>query len=207
MSKIFFRRLISNKNFIRLSSKFNKLSTENSSNLLDHFGRNHTYLRISLSERCNLRCGYCMPEEGVQLSKNDKLLTSFEIVKLAKLFTKNGVNKIRFTGGEPLIRKDSIEIIREIGKIDGIKKLAITTNGILLAKKLNDLKAAGVSQLNISLDTLKEKKFEFITKRNGWSKVMHSIDASLDIGFNPLKVKKKLIKTQQLFSFFSIYSI
>jgi molybdenum cofactor biosynthesis enzyme MoaA len=129
-----------------------------------------------------------MPEEGVKLTQSDKLLQGHEIVKLVKIFVQNGVNKIRFTGGEPLIRKDCVEIIGEISQIKGINKIGLTTNGINLAKRIKDLKVAGLNQLNISLDTLEPKKFEFITKRNGWSKVMNGIEASLDEGFSPVKV-------------------
>ncbi len=103
--------------------------------LKDTYGRDHTYLRVSLSERCNLRCTYCMPEEGVPLTPKNDLLQAHEIVKLVRLFVENGVNKVRFTGGEPLVRKDCVEIVREVGKIEGLKKIAITTNG-----KLEDFK-------------------------------------------------------------------
>ena len=164
--------------------------------LQDTFGRNHTYLRISLTEKCNLRCTYCMPEEGVKLTQSDKLLQGHEIVKLVSFFVKNGVNKVRFTGGEPLIRKDCVEIIQEVGKINGLVKIAITTNGINLAKKIKDLKQAGLNQLNISLDTLESKKFEFIAKRNGWSKVMGGIEAAIQEGFSPVKV---FLKYKQYF--------
>jgi len=129
-----------------------------------------------------------MPEEGVPLSPNDSLLRTDEIINLVKLFVKNGVKKVRFTGGEPLVRKDCVEIIKEIGKLDGLQKIGLTTNGIVLARKIADLKNAGLNQLNISLDTLQEKKFLFITKRNGFNKVMNSIEAALDTGFSPLKV-------------------
>jgi molybdenum cofactor biosynthesis enzyme MoaA len=129
-----------------------------------------------------------MPEEGVKLTKNDKLLTSSEIVSLVNMFTKFGVTKVRFTGGEPLVRKDCVDIIREVGKIEKIKNIAMTTNGILLSKRLSDLKQAGLNQLNISLDTLQEKKFEFIAKRKGWSRVVDSIHHALDIGYSPVKV-------------------
>jgi molybdenum cofactor biosynthesis enzyme MoaA len=156
--------------------------------LEDTFGRWHTYLRVSLTEKCNLRCTYCMPEEGVKLTQNEKLLTGSEIVTLVGMFARLGVNKVRFTGGEPLVRKDCLDIIRECGKIESINKIAMTTNGIVLAKKLSDLKAAGLNQLNISLDTLEEKKFEFIAKRKGWSRVMHSIEEALRMDFTPLKV-------------------
>ena len=170
-----------------------QISDKKSPILLDTHGRDHTYLRISLTERCNLRCSYCMPEEGVPLTPNTNLLQAEEIVKLVKLFVKNGVNKIRFTGGEPLVRKDCVDIIKEISQIDGLKKIGITTNGIVLARKLGALKAAGLNQLNISLDTLEEKKFQFITKRNGFSKVMKGIDAALDMGFSPLKVSSSYV--------------
>ena len=129
-----------------------------------------------------------MPEDGVKLTENSKLLNADEIVSIAKLFAKNGINKVRFTGGEPLVRKDCVEIISRVSKIEGINKVAMTTNGILLNRKLNDLKMAGLNQLNISLDTLHEKKFEFIAKRRGWSKVMSGIHSSLEMGFTPLKV-------------------
>ena len=129
-----------------------------------------------------------MPEEGVKLTNNEKLLSGSEIVRLVGFFARLGVNKVRFTGGEPLIRKDCVDIIKEVGKINEIKKIAMTTNGILLSKKANDLKNAGLNQLNVSLDTLEEKKFEFIAKRKGWSKVMGGIEMALKLGFSPLKV-------------------
>ena len=130
-----------------------------------------------------------MPEEGVQLTERDKLLTRSELVRLIELFAKYGVDKLRFTGGEPLVRKDCIEIIRDAKQIDGIKTISITTNGILLSRKIKDLKEAGLSGLNISLDTLEPKKFEFITKRNGWPQVMKGIESAINEGFSPLKVR------------------
>lgn len=130
-----------------------------------------------------------MPEEGVKLTANEKMLTGSEIVSLIEFFARLGVNKVRFTGGEPLVRKDCVDILREVGKIESLKKIAMTTNGILLTRKIKDLKEAGLNQLNISLDTLEEKKFEFITKRKGWSKVMGSIESGLEHGYSPLKVK------------------
>ncbi|CAF0893630.1 unnamed protein product [Brachionus calyciflorus] len=162
--------------------------------LYDLFGRKHNYLRVSLTERCNLRCTYCMPEEGVKLTPNEKLLTGSEIVNLINFFARLGVNKVRFTGGEPLVRKDCVDIIREVGKIEGIKKIAMTSNGIVLSKKIKDLKEAGLNQLNISLDTLEEKKFEFVAKRKGWSKVMNSIQAAIDLDYSPLKINCVVMK-------------
>lgn len=131
---------------------------------------------------------YCMPEEGVPLKPTSDLLTSDEIIRLIKLFVSLGVNKVRFTGGEPLVRKDLLEIVVECGKIQGLDKIAMTTNGIALARKAKLLKAAGMLQLNISLDTLEEKKFEFIAKRKGFGHVMNSIATCLELGFKPLKV-------------------
>jgi molybdenum cofactor biosynthesis enzyme MoaA len=187
MSVLWLRKIASSQYFNSIRNQIRPFS-EQSSILKDTHGRTHTYLRISLTERCNLRCTYCMPEEGVPLSPNDSLLRTDEIINLVKLFVKNGVNKVRFTGGEPLVRKDCVELIKEIGKLDGLQKIGLTTNGIVLARKIADLKNAGLNQLNISLDTLQEKKFLFITKRNGFNKVMNSIEAALDTGFSPLKV-------------------
>ncbi len=156
--------------------------------LTDTFGRHHTYLRISLTERCNLRCQYCMPEEGVQLQHHDKILTFEEIERISRLFVKEGVNKIRLTGGEPLVRKDVDNLIQRLGSIEGLKTFAMTTNGLLLPKKLPAMHAAGVNLLNISLDTLDEAKFEFITRRKGFDIVMRAIDMAIDYKYEPVKI-------------------
>jgi molybdenum cofactor biosynthesis protein A len=156
--------------------------------LTDNFHRKHNYLRISLTERCNLRCQYCMPEEGVNLQPNDKILTHDEIIRIARLFVEAGVDKIRLTGGEPLVRKD-IEVIAEhLGQLPGLKTLAITTNGILLSRKLPALHKAGVNALNISLDTLQEHKFVLITRRLGWDRVMDAINMAIDYGYDAVKI-------------------
>ncbi|KAL8495889.1 hypothetical protein ACS0TY_019856 [Phlomoides rotata] len=156
--------------------------------LVDSFGRLHTYLRISLTERCNLRCHYCMPAEGVELTQGPQLLTQSEIVHLADLFVRSGVTKIRLTGGEPTIRKDIDEICSQLSNLKGLKTLSMTTNGIVLANKLPRLKECGLSLLNISLDTLVPAKFEFMTRRKGHERVMKSIDAAIELGYNPVKV-------------------
>lgn len=156
--------------------------------LIDSFGRLHTYLRISLTERCNLRCQYCMPDEGVDLTPNPQLLSQNEIVRLANLFVSAGVDKIRLTGGEPTIRKDIEEICLQLSNLKGLKMLAMTTNGIVLAKKFPKLKECGLNLVNISLDTLIPAKFEFMTRRKGHERVMESIDAAIDLGYNPVKV-------------------
>ncbi|KAJ7561157.1 hypothetical protein O6H91_03G016600 [Diphasiastrum complanatum] len=156
--------------------------------LVDSFGRKHTYLRISLTERCNLRCKYCMPEEGVALSPKTQLLSQDEIIKLASLFVAGGVNKIRLTGGEPTIRHDIEEICTRLKNLEGLKNIAITTNGLVLARKLPQLKAAGLDQLNISLDTLVPAKFELLTRRKGHAKVLHSIETAIEMGYDPVKI-------------------
>jgi len=155
---------------------------------VDTFGRKHTYLRISVTERCNLRCTYCMPEEGVQLTSKDRILTFEEIERLARLFVRNGIEKIRLTGGEPLVRKNFEDLVERIGLINGLRGFAVTTNGMLLAKKIDRLKAAGINQLNISLDTLDPAKFERIARRPGLSLVLEAIDRALSLGYAPLKV-------------------
>ncbi|VDM79924.1 unnamed protein product, partial [Strongylus vulgaris] len=142
----------------------------------DTHGRAHNYLRISLTEKCNLRCLYCMPEEGVALSPSKNLLQSDEIVRLVAIFAKHGVDKIRLTGGEPTIREDIIEIVARIKNVPGIKDIALTSNGIVLAKKLRQLQEAGVTKVNISLDTLDQHKFLLLTRRNGFTKVMKCIE-------------------------------
>lgn len=156
--------------------------------LVDSFGRQHTYLRISLTERCNLRCHYCMPSDGVDLTPNSSLLSSDEIIRVANLFVSSGVDKIRLTGGEPTIRKDIEDICSRLSNMEGLKSLGITTNGIVLARKLPKLRECGLNLLNISLDTLVPSKFEFMTRRKGHNKVLEAIDVAIDLGYNPVKV-------------------
>lgn len=161
--------------------------------LIDSFGRMHTYLRISLTERCNLRCHYCMPPEGVDLTPKPQLLSLNEILRLAYLFVASGVDKIRLTGGEPTVRKDIEEVCFHLSNLKGLKTLAITTNGLTLARKLPKLKESGLTSVNISLDTLVPAKFEFLTRRKGHEKVMESINAAVEVGYNPVKVSLNLL--------------
>lgn len=158
--------------------------------LTDTHGRGHDYLRISISERCNLRCQYCMPSQGVTLTPHSHLLTQDEIVRIAEIFASEGVKKIRLTGGEPLVRKDAIEIVRRLKNIPGLETVAMTTNGVTLARKLPALKDAGLDAINLSLDTLRAEKFEFISRRPkaGHSKVLEAVEKSLELGYNPLKI-------------------
>ncbi|XP_074560208.1 GTP 3',8-cyclase, mitochondrial-like [Curcuma longa] len=156
--------------------------------LVDSFGRFHNYLRISLTERCNLRCQYCMPAEGVKLTPNAELLSHDEIIRLASLFVTSGVDKIRLTGGEPTIRKDIEGICSSLSNLKGLRTLAMTTNGIVLSKKLPRLKDCGLNAINISLDTLVPAKFEFMTRRKGHQMVMESINTAVELGYNPVKI-------------------
>lgn len=188
MSSIIFRRALSS-----IIKPVNVKTTEKlakSEVLADTFGRQHDYLRISLTEKCNLRCQYCMPEQGVPLTAKSQLLSSDELVDLAQIFANEGVTKIRLTGGEPLVRKDVIDIIGRLKALEGIQQVAMTTNGIVLAKKLDDLKRSGLDMINISLDTLEEQKYAFVTRRpaSGFQRVMDAIDKAIDYGYAPLKI-------------------
>jgi len=156
--------------------------------LVDRFGRMHNYLRISLTEKCNLRCRYCMPEEGISLAPKQEMLTSEEILHIAKVFVGQGITKIRLTGGEPLIRKDIVELCREFGRMEKLEDICITTNGILLERKLGPLIDAGVNRINISLDTLVEPKFEFITRRSGFQRVKRVIEKAVVSDLDTVKV-------------------
>lgn len=149
---------------------------------VDAHGRVHDYLRISLTERCNLRCTYCMPESGVPLTEAPKLLSDAEILRIASAFVARGVRKIRLTGGEPLVRRNVVELCAALKGL-GVEELAVTTNGLLLKRKLEPLvEVGGVNLLNISLDTLVPAKFELITRRQGHARVLESIHraAALD---------------------------
>lgn len=150
--------------------------------LLDSFGRNHNYLRISLTERCNLRCFYCMPEEGIALRDKAHFMTSEEVFEMAKIFTNLGVNKIRLTGGEPLIRKFAPKIIKDLGTLG--TELAITTNGILVDKFIDTFREAGIKSVNVSLDSLKSEKQAKITRRNYFNRIFNNIQLLLDEGFH-----------------------
>ncbi|MDD3706094.1 MAG: radical SAM protein, partial [Clostridiaceae bacterium] len=129
----------------------------------DELGRNINYLRISVTDRCNLRCRYCMPEEGIEKKYHSDMLTLEEIFEVVKVAAGLGTDKIRITGGEPLVRKGLPGLIEKITALESIKDLALTTNGVLLKKLAYDLKKAGLKRINISLDTMDEKKYEYIT--------------------------------------------
>ena len=163
----------------------------NSTFLKDAFGRKHDYLRISITEHCNLRCTYCMPEEGILLTPKPKLMTADEIVSVAQTFVSLGVTKIRLTGGEPLIRKDAAEIMVRLGKL-GVN-LTITANGILVPNFIETFKEAGIKSINISIDSLIKDKFNTITRRDYFDLVQKNINLLLDEKFN-VKLNVVLIK-------------
>ncbi|QRR02017.1 GTP 3',8-cyclase MoaA [Dyadobacter sandarakinus] len=149
--------------------------------ILDTFGRKHTYLRISLTDKCNLRCTYCMPQEEMQFMPSKWLMQADEIEVLAGILVEMGVEKIRLTGGEPLVRKDVGQIMESLGKLPA--SLTLTTNAIYAEQYIPALKNAGVTSLNVSLDTLKRERFQQVTKRDLFSKTMHNIDLLLEAGF------------------------
>jgi len=159
--------------------------------LQDSFGREHSYLRISITEHCNLRCTYCMPEEGIALTPKPHLMTADEIIQIATTFVAFGVTKIRLTGGEPLVRKDAKEIILELGRL-GVD-LTITTNGILVPNFIETFKAAGIKTINISIDSLIKEKFNKITRRNYFETVFDNIDLLIAEGFR-VKLNVVLMK-------------
>ena len=159
--------------------------------LRDSFGREHNYLRISLTEKCNLRCTYCMPENGVVLTPKSQLMTTKEVIDIATLFVKNGVNKIRLTGGEPLIRKDFPEIANELSKLP--IELSLTTNAVLVDRHIETFKKANLKTINVSLDSLHPETFNTLTKRNQFDKAFNNIDLLISEGFK-IKLNVVLIK-------------
>lgn len=161
------------------------------SRIVDRFGRPHSYLRISLTDRCNLRCFYCMPEEGIELMEKPSIMTLEEIISISETFKNLGVDTIRLTGGEPLVRKNFEFLIRELAKLGVTLKL--TTNGILLDKYLPIFKEIGLKNINISLDTLDKAKAVFITKRDYYDRIMSNMHSAIDVGIH-VKLNAVLIK-------------
>ena len=156
----------------------------------DRFGRNITYLRISVTDLCNLRCKYCMPESGVKSLCHSDILSIEEIVEIVKVASKNGIKKIRLTGGEPLVRRGFIILCKQISKIDEIEDIAITTNGVYLKEMADELFENKVRRINFSLDTLIKEKYNDITRRNDFDKTMESLFYAIKKGF---KVKINVV--------------
>ncbi len=162
--------------------------------LVDRFGRKHDYLRVSVTDRCNLRCVYCMGPEGIQLIDHKNILRYEEIVKVIAAAAELGIERIRLTGGEPLVRLGIEELVAKIAAIPGIKDVAMTTNGILLAEKAKVLKEAGLNRVNISMDSLKPEVYREITRGGDLNKVWAGIKAALACGLSPVKINVVLMK-------------
>jgi len=162
--------------------------------LIDTFGRLHDNLRISVTDRCNVRCFYCMPESGVKFMRREEILSFEEIARFVRVAVSLGVTKVRITGGEPLVRKDLTVLIREIAGIEGIRDLSLTTNGVLLAEQAEALYAAGLRRLNVHLDTLDRERFLKITRRDDLEKVLEGIEVCRRLGFRPIKLNAVAVK-------------
>ncbi|MCL4378479.1 MAG: GTP 3',8-cyclase MoaA, partial [Actinobacteria bacterium] len=156
--------------------------------LVDSFNRKIDYLRLSVTDRCNLRCFYCMPKKGIKLLKRDQLLTFEEIIRATKILSGIGIKKVRLTGGEPLVRDNILSLIKNIGMVDGIEDISLTTNGLLLNGYLPQLSRIGVGRLNISLDSLNPEKYKTITRGGCINKVIDGINKAMDIGFKSIKI-------------------
>ena len=161
----------------------------------DHLGRTIEYLRISLTDRCNYRCIYCMPEEGVVSLPHEQILRIEEIAHLVRIAADLGIKSVRLTGGEPLVRKGVVDLVRDVANTPGIENVSLTTNGVLLPKMASDLKRAGLSRVNISLDTLDEDQFAFITRRGHLHETLDGIAAALEAGFDPVKINAVTVRS------------
>ncbi|MCK5552800.1 MAG: GTP 3',8-cyclase MoaA [Deltaproteobacteria bacterium] len=162
--------------------------------LMDNFARRINYLRISITDRCNLRCRYCMPIEGISLIPHEEVLRYEEILRVARLFGQLGIDKIRLTGGEPLARKGALDLIHRISQIKEIADLSLTTNGVLLGEFAADLIKAGIKRINVSLDTLNREKFTYITRGDLFPEVLTGIEKALDVGLFPVKLNVVVIR-------------
>ncbi len=162
--------------------------------LTDKFKRSINYLRISVTDRCNLRCVYCMPEEGVMPVEHSTILSYEELLRVVGVAVRLGITKVRVTGGEPLVRRGIVDFIRELSHLEGLTELSLTTNGTLLAPMAQELAEAGLKRVNISLDTLRPEVFKRITRSEGLDKVLAGIDAAIAVGLKPVKINVVAIK-------------
>ena len=156
--------------------------------LADRFGRIFTYMRIAVVERCNLRCIYCMPEEGIPFTAREELLTTDELLRVVRAGAGLGIRKIRYTGGEPLLHPDIVNLVAGAASHPGIETVHLTTNGVLLSRLAGELRRAGLSGVNISLDTLRKDRFAKITRRSKLSEVLAGLDAARSAGFESIKI-------------------
>ncbi|MGL5174757.1 MAG: GTP 3',8-cyclase MoaA [Cetobacterium sp.] len=162
--------------------------------MLDRSNRRINYLRLSITDNCNLRCQYCLPENPNSFSKSSTLLSSDDIQKIVEAFSLIGIKKIRITGGEPLVRKDFPEILKKINKIQGIEKIAITTNGFNLLENLNEFEENGLNRINISLDSLNKKKYSEITRGGDFDKVFETIKKISEMNFERVRLNVVIMK-------------
>ncbi|MGM9563222.1 MAG: GTP 3',8-cyclase MoaA [Faecousia sp.] len=161
--------------------------------MLDAYGRKITYLRLSVTELCNLRCRYCMPEDGVCKKRHEEMLTEEEMLCAVEAAASLGVTKLRITGGEPLVKRNILSICRRAAAVEGIGEVCLTTNGLLLPQLAQPLREAGVRRVNLSLDTLDEKKYTYITRRGSLSQALDGLEAAIDAGFERVKLNTVLI--------------
>ncbi len=157
------------------------------------YGRRITYLRLSVTELCNLRCRYCMPEDGVCKKRHEEMLTQEEMITAVRAAVSLGIRKLRITGGEPLVKANIVDLCREAGAVEGLEEICLTTNGTLLPKLAVPLREAGVSRLNISLDTLDAAKFHHITRVGELSEALAGLEAALEAGYDKIKINTVLI--------------
>ena len=161
--------------------------------MIDQHGRNISYLRISLTDKCNLRCRYCMPEEGVCKRDHREMMTEEELITAVQVAASMGITKIRLTGGEPLVKRNIVSICRKVAAVEGVKELCLTTNGVLLPQLAKELREAGVSRLNLSLDTLDPQKYAHITRIGKLEQFNAGLEAALNAGFKKIKINAVLI--------------
>lgn len=161
--------------------------------MIDTFERNITYLRLSVTELCNLRCRYCMPEDGICKKKHEEMLTEDEMIQAVEAAASLGIIKVRITGGEPLIKKNILSICRRVTAVPGIEEVCITTNGTLLPELAKPLREAGVKRVNISLDTLDDKKYVKLTRLGSFEKAIQGLEAALEAGFDKIKINTVLL--------------
>lgn len=162
--------------------------------LEDGYFRTVNYLRISITDKCNLRCIYCMPAEGIKLKAHEELLRFEELTELVKVAAELGVTKVRLTGGEPLVRKNMVSFVEAIAQVPGIDDIALTTNGVLLPKLGPALKQAGLKRVNVSLDSLQPARFRWITRVGEWIDTWAGIETALELGFDPVKINMVVIR-------------
>ena len=165
--------------------------------MIDGFGRRIEYLRISVTDKCNLRCVYCMPLEGLEWLKRNDLLTYEEIAEVVRVLARMGLRRVRFTGGEPLVRKDLADLVRMVKAVPGIEDLSLSTNAVLLDEQADELRAAGINRVNISLDSLRPERVDAIARRpDSYGRIMAGLEAAERVGFTPIKVNTVLIGGQ-----------